>query len=157
MKLYEITNSINQVKKFVDNQDELNEYLEQLDLELQDKAKNIFMLIKNIEAPVVAVDDEIKRLSEMKKSYQSKANNLKNYISFTMQKNGIEKIESDIVKFSFRKSESVEIIDESMIPSEFINIKEVKTVDKIAIKKAIKAGNNVRGIEIKVNKNLQIK
>lgn len=157
MKLYEITNSINQVKKFVDNQDELNEYLEQLDLELQDKAKNIFMLIKNIEAPVVAIDDEIKRLSEMKKSYQSKANNLKNYISFTMQKNGIEKIESDIVKFSFRKSESVEIIDESMIPSEFINIKEVKTVDKIAIKKAIKAGNNVRGIEIKVNKNLQIK
>lgn len=157
MKLYEITNSINQVKKFVDNQDELNEYLEQLDLELQDKAKNIFMLIKNIEAPVVAIDDEIKRLSEMKKSYQSKASNLKNYISYTMQKNGIEKIESDIVKFSFRKSETIEIIDESMIPSEFINIKEVKTVDKIAIKKAIKAGNNVRGVECLVHKNLQIK
>lgn len=157
MKLYEITNSINQVKKFVDNQDELNEYLEQLDLELKDKAKNIFMLIKNIEAPVVAIDDEIKRLSEMKKSYQSKANNLKNYISFTMQKNGIEKIESDIVKFSFRKSESINITNEELIPEEFINIKEVKTVDKIAIKKAIKDGKEINGAELSVNKNLQIK
>jgi len=157
MKLYEITESINKVKKFVDNQEELNAYLEVLNVELEEKAKNVFMLIKNIEAPITAIDDEIKRLGEMKRSYQSKANNLKNYISFTMQKNGIEKIESDIVKFSFRKSETLEVIDESLIPSEFINVKEVKTVDKIAIKKAIKAGNNVNGVECRVHNNLQIK
>lgn len=157
MKLYEITNSINQVKKFIDDPEELTAYLDTLDVELKNKAKNIFMLMKNIEAPIQAIDDEIDRLTKMKKSYQAKANNLKNYISYTMQKNGIEKIESDIVKFSFRKSETIEIIDESMIPSEFINIKEVKTVDKIAIKKAIKAGNNVRGVDCLVHKNLQIK
>ncbi|NCC19406.1 MAG: siphovirus Gp157 family protein [Bacteroidia bacterium] len=157
MKLYEITNSINQVKKFIDDPEELETYLDTLNIELENKAKNIFMLMKNIEAPIQAIDDEIERLTKMKKSYQAKTNNLKNYISYTMQKNGIEKIESDIVKFSFRKSETIEIIDESMIPSEFINIKEVKTVDKIAIKKAIKAGNNVRGVECLVHKNLQIK
>lgn len=157
MKLYEITNSINQVKKFIDDPEELEAYLDTLNIELENKAKNIFMLMKNIEAPIQAIDDEIERLTKMKKSYQAKTSNLKNYISYTMQKNGIEKIESDIVKFSFRKSESINITNEELIPEEFINIKEVKTVDKIAIKKAIKAGNNVRGVECLLHKNLQIK
>lgn len=157
MKLYEITDSINKVKKFVDNQEELNSYLDVLNIELEEKAKNIFMLIKNIEAPVTAIDEEIKRLTEMKRSYQSKANNLTNYISYTMQKNGIDRIESDIVKFSFRKSEALEITDESLIPAEYIKTKEVKTVDKIAIKKDIKEGKEIEGAYIKVNKNLQIK
>ena len=157
MKLYEITDSINKVKKFVDNQEELNSYLDVLNVELEEKAKNIFMLIKNIEAPVVAIDEEIKRLTEMKRSYQTKANNLVNYISYTMQKNGIDEVKCDIVRFFFRKSEALEITDESLIPEEYIKTKEVKTVDKNAIKKDIKEGKEINGAYIKVNKNLQIK
>jgi hypothetical protein len=43
------------------------------------------------------------------------------------------------------------------LPSEFVNVKNVVTADKVAIKEAIKRGENVFGARIIENFNLQIK
>jgi hypothetical protein len=43
------------------------------------------------------------------------------------------------------------------LPSQFINIKNVVTADKVAIKEAIKRGENITGARIIENFNLQIK
>lgn len=56
----------------------------------------------------------------------------------------------------YRSSEQLEVIDESLIPDEFMKI-PAPTPDKAAIKKAIKAGQEVPGAVIKKNKNIQLK
>jgi len=157
MKLYEITTVMNKLEETVEDKEELNKYLDGVKMKLKDKATNILYAIKNWEAPITAIDNEIKRLKEMKMGYQNRVANMKEYISYNMQKSKIEKIETDIATFSFRKSSSVEITDEERLDKKFI-VKITKTSpDKIAIKKAIQSGEDVEGASIKENKNLQIK
>jgi hypothetical protein len=56
-----------------------------------------------------------------------------------------------------RRSEAVEVDVLEALPSEFLNIKNVVTADKVAIKDAIKRGENITGARIIENFNLQIK
>jgi ribosomal silencing factor RsfS len=74
-----------------------------------------------------------------------------------MQLYDVEKIETPLIKLSFRNSESVEITNESQLDDCFIVTKTVSTPDKKAIKDAIKSGVFVEGATISYNKNLQIK
>jgi hypothetical protein len=69
----------------------------------------------------------------------------------------VDKIETPLIKLSFRNSESVEITNEQQLDSRFIVTKTVTTPDKKAIKDAIKNGELVEGATISYNKNLQIK
>jgi DNA repair ATPase RecN len=156
-KLYEIASSMSKLGDVVEDPKELQTYLDGVQMQLEEKATNIFKVMKNLEAPVIAIDEEIKRLTALKRSYQSKAQSLKKYVSYQMEINKIEKIESDIVTFSFRKSSAVNVSNEEIIPEKFIKEKVVKQVDKTAIKKAIADGEEVAGASIEVRKNLQIK
>ena len=74
-----------------------------------------------------------------------------------MQLFDVEKIETPLIKLSFRNSESVEITNEQQLDSRFIVTKTVSTPDKKAIKDAIKSGVFVEGATISYNRNLQIK
>ena len=67
------------------------------------------------------------------------------------------KFETARVKLSFRKSESVAIADESLIPDEFIKTEIIKNPMKNDIKKALKAGELVPGAGLVENLNLQVK
>ena len=60
---------------------------------------------------------------------------------------------------SYRKSEATNIVDESLIPSQYLKTPEppAPKPDKTAIKEAIKAGTLVPGAEIETRQNLQIK
>jgi len=69
----------------------------------------------------------------------------------------IEKIESPLFKLSIRKSEAVEVDIVEALPGAFINVKNVVTADKVAIKEAIKRGEYVTGARLIENFNLQIK
>jgi hypothetical protein len=55
------------------------------------------------------------------------------------------------------QSEAVEVDIVEALPSEFRNIKNVVTADKVAIKEAIKRGENIIGARIVENFSLQIK
>jgi len=148
---------MSKLEDVVEDKAELQLYLDGLNLQLKEKATNILKAIKNYEAPTIAIDEEIKRLQSLKKSYLSKVDSLKEYVAYNMTKNNIEKIETDIVTFSFRKSSAVEILDETLIPKEFIKKVVKESIDKTAIKKAISQGKEVVGAKIEERRNLQIK
>jgi hypothetical protein len=74
-----------------------------------------------------------------------------------MQLYGIEKVESSFLKLSFRKSESVEVINEAQLLPEFTTTKVTTTPNKTAIKEAIKRGEVVEGAVLVTNQNLQIR
>lgn len=62
----------------------------------------------------------------------------------------------DFYKFKLRKSVSVEIEDDTLIPKKFMVEKVVTSPDKNSIKSALKAGESVPGCALKTNQNLQM-
>lgn len=124
---------------------------------LTTKSTNYGLVIKQFEYNVDTIDAEIERLTKLKKTNVNAIDRLKNGISEAMKLYGFEKIETPLLKLSFRKSESVEIENESLIPLIYQTSKTVISISKTDIKTALKEGLEVPGASLKVNQNLQIK
>jgi len=125
--------------------------------QLQSKAVDYCYVIKSLESDCEQIDNEIARLNKLKKVRSNLTDRLKNTVSSAMQLYEVEKIETPLIKLSFRNSESVEITNEQQLDACFIVTKTVTTPDKKAIKDAIKNGELVCGATISYNKNLQIR
>lgn len=160
MNLYEITREAMELASLLETE-ELTPELEQALVinqdQLQTKANNYAKVIVNIQSDADAIDAEIKRLKAMKESKERAITRLKEAVKNAMLVSSIEKIESPLFKLSIRKSEAVEVDMLEGLPSEFVNIKNVVTPDKLAIKDAIKRGEFVLGARLVDNFNLQIK
>lgn len=103
------------------------------------------------------IKKEIERLSNLVEYEEKQQEKAKNSINWILLSTNTDKLETEFNNLSFRKSEAVSIIDEASIPAEYWNIKEVKTIDKVWIKEAIKSGKEVAGASIETRQNLQIK
>lgn len=103
------------------------------------------------------IKTEIARLQNLMDIYQKKVEKARNSIDWIMQASSLDKMDTKLNKISYRKSESVSIADESKIPAEFWKEKITKSVDKIAIKEAIKWWKEVAWATIEIKQNLQIK
>lgn len=125
--------------------------------ELQEKAINYAYVIKSLEGDISAIDEEIKRLQALKKAKTNAIDRMKESVSNAMQLYGMEKLTSPTLSLSLRKSESVEVDLTEALPNDFKITKVTVTPDKIAIKQAIKQGENITGASLKINYNLQIK
>ena len=125
--------------------------------QLQDKGTNYAFVIKKLDAECDIIDAEIKRLSELKKVRQNACERLKANISHAMHTFEVDKIESPLIKLSFRKSQSVNVADVNSLPSEYKTIKVTEQADKLKIKQALLNGEKIEGCEIINSQNLQIK
>ena len=125
--------------------------------ELNKKSGGYISVINKLSSEIDFIDAEVKRLQELKKVRKNAQNRLKNAIKDAMLIYDIDKIELPLNKISLRKSESVQITcDINDLPSDMKKIK-VEAISKTEIKKMLKAGRVVEGVEIVENKNLQIK
>jgi hypothetical protein len=160
MNLYEITQEAQYLAALLETE-ELTPELEQALIinqdQLQAKAVNYAKVIANYQAESDAIEQEIKRLKAMKESRDKKVEWLKESVKNAMLVSGIEKVESPLFKISVRRSEAVEVDVVEALPNAFQNVKNVVTADKVAIKEAIKRGENVLGARLVENFNLQIK
>jgi hypothetical protein len=160
MNLYEITREAQELASLLETEEftpELEAALIINQDQLQNKAGNYAKVITNIQSDSDAIDAEIKRLKAMKETKDRALNRLKEALREAMLVSGIDKIESSLFKLYLRRSEAVEVDVVDALPSEFINIKNVVTADKLAIKEAIKRGENITGARIIENFNIQIK
>lgn len=124
---------------------------------LETKATNYGFVIKQLDAETEMIDAEIKRLQALKSSRNKTIDRLKDAVSKAMDLYEIEEVKTPVLKINFRKSESIEIEDESLLSTEFLETKTTITPNKTKIKEAIKKGEFVVGAVLKSNKNLQIK
>lgn len=122
----------------------------------EEKITDAVKYMKQQEEFAKGAANEIARLSDLKKSYERKSEQMQNYIDIAMQTTGTQSLSLSIAKISYRKSSSV-IVDEQKVSDTYKKTKEVTTVDKIAIKKAIDAGEVVEGAYIQEKNNIQIK
>ena len=160
MNLYTLTQEAQYLAVLLETE-ELTPELEQALIinqdQLQAKAVNYAKVIANYQAESDAIDQEIKRLKAMKDSREKKIDWLKESVKKAMLVSGIEKVESPLFKLAVRRSEAVEVDLVEALPNAFQNVKNVVTADKVAIKEAIKRGENVTGARLVENFNLQIK
>lgn len=126
---------------------------EELALTRDVKIENICLWIKNLKAEIEALKAEKDAFAQRQKSAENKMESLKKYISGYLEGTPFE---SAKVKVSFRKSESVEIAEGAIIPDEYLRFKEPE-VNKTELKKAVKAGLAIDGVQIVENQNIQIK
>ncbi len=75
-----------------------------------------------------------------------------------MEKTNTEKIESAEISITIQKNpHKVVITDENIIPSDFLETKEVQSIDKAKVKEALKNGDEVPGCELIQEKRVSIK
>ena len=134
--------------------DEINEQLEINETQLQSKSIAYLSVIKSKEAFTMQIDDEIKRLQALKRQNSNLVSYLKNRLLNAVNLFGV--FEVGFTKFSTRKSESLIVEDVNALPKVFKVIKVTEQADKLAIKKAIKDGMEIKGCSIQENKNLKI-
>ena len=130
--------------------------LDELNIELKSKIENICFVIRNLNHEQNTIDSEIKRLTDLKNSRKKNVERLKNYISSSMELNGLEEVKTATQKISFRASTSVEITNESEIPANYKTIDQKIKIDKRQLLKDLKI-KSVKGANLVNNKNLQIK
>ena len=162
MNIYQIQNEFQLIiAEVINNEGEITPELETAltinKEQLQSKAIDYSYVIKQLDSDCEQIDAELKRLQQIKKVRTNLAERLKDTISNAMNLYEVEKIETPLIKLSFRNSESVEITNESQLDACFIVTKTVTSPDKKAIKDAIKSGVLVCGATISYNKNLQIR
>ena len=126
---------------------------EELSLTRDAKVENICLWIKNLKAEAEALKAEKDAFAARQKAAENKMESLKRYISGYLEGTSFE---SAKVKVSFRKSESLEILEGAVIPDEYLKFKEPE-VNKTDLKKAIKGGLQLAGVSIVENQNIQIK
>ena len=125
--------------------------------ELETKAVDYGYVIKAFDDEIDIIDREIERLEERKAYVKKNKERMKTIVSSAMEEFGINKIKSETLQLSFRKSESVDVFDESLVDDKFKKVKTEISLDKTAIKNAIKNGEDVQGAKIVEKNNLQIK
>ncbi|MDK0797136.1 siphovirus Gp157 family protein [Clostridium perfringens] len=165
MKLYELTQNYRNLESLLDNLGEqegltvemIHGALGQVEDDINTKIENTCKVIKEIEADSIGIDEEIKRLSALKKQKENAVKKLKEYVEFEMNGIGLTKVEGKLFKISFRKSKVVKVLDETKIPKEFIKVKTTESISKTDLAKALKSGEVIEGAELVENKTLQIK
>ena len=125
--------------------------------ELNNKSSSILKYILNLELDSKIAKDEADRLDNLSKSKMNKVKKLKEYLINIMQYLDKKKIETDLGCYGIRKSTKVQIVDETLIPEDFIKIKTEKTLDKIGIANYIKNYGELAGAKIIENYSLQIR
>ena len=133
--------------------------LESLQFPIEEKAKNVAMVIRNIEASAKAIKEAADAMILRAKSEENRAKHLKGYLQSAMEATGITKIESPYFVISLRNNpESVAIDAESQIPADYMReIPASYSPDRILIKKAIQDGYEVPGCHLTRTQSLQIK
>ena len=136
----------------------LEELQQGIETTLMEKSADIVKYYKNRDSLIESIDKEIKRLQELKKIGKKKQDSFKNYIKMCMEKMGVKKIETSNGNISLRKTpESVELIDEEIIPEKFKTTVQLEKISKTDIKKALQEGEEVPGATLKRRMSINIK
>lgn len=159
MTLYEIEEVYRGLMEYAEeNEGDITEVVEEFEkvrADFDNKAENYWRIIKNLNAQADALKAEKQKLEQKQRRAERLADSLKERMANAMQTFEKDKVKTQFGSFSFRKSTSVEILDETVIPDDFFRVK--KEVQKSVIADAIKAGHVVPGAALKENRNLQVR
>lgn len=129
--------------------------LDDLQMEKWDKVDALCRFIKNLQSDIAQYKEESDRLTARAKATQKKLDSLTAYLAMHLEAG--KKADVPSAQIRWRKSVTVSIPDENMIPMRFMKQVITTKPDKLAIKELLKAGKTVPGASLEEKQNLSIK
>lgn len=157
MTLYQINEQLRAIADGAEYDEETGEIFDEqaiadLQIAREDKIEGIACLIKESKAMAEALKAEEDALSKRRKAEERKAESYKKLLIASMDEG--EKFKSAKASIRWMKSKTVEV-DEDKLPAEYFWV--VMEPDKISIKNALKAGEEVPGAMFSEKNNIIIK
>lgn len=152
--LYEIDQGILECIDFETGEVIDPDRLEELQMERSQKIENVCLWVKNLLSDADAIKAEKDALADREAKCRKKADSLKVWLGKALEG---QKFSTARCAISFRRSEAVEIMDESIIPQEMMIQAISFKPDKKTIKELLKAGQEINGCRLIENQNIQIK
>lgn len=155
MTLYEISNTYREAaEKLVDMElppEAIKDTLDGLGGELQVKATNVAMCVKNLEGLAAQIKEAESQMAHRRNVLENRAESIREYIKTCMESAGITEISCPYFTLKPKKNPpAVEILDEQLIPKDFMKQPEPPppSPDKKALLEHMKAGNSVDGARL---------
>lgn len=127
---------------------------------LEIKAQNVAYAIRNMEATAEQIKLAEKQMADRRKALENRAANVREYLKTCMEVAGVEKISCPHFALSIKKNpHSVEIFEPKLVPAQFMTqpVAPPPAIDKMAIKEALKEGQEVAGAILVQGTRLDIK
>ena len=131
--------------------------LEALQGERADKLVNSMRVAQEMEENAKALNEEIARLTVRKKAFQERAQAIKERVALSMSNADEKRVENSTARITLTRSKSVDIVDETELPLQFLRTKTTVEADKKAIGEKLKAGEEVPGARLIENLNVRLK
>lgn len=134
--------------------------LESLSGELEVKATNVAMFVRNLEARADAIKQAEKQMADRRKALEAKAERMRSYLLDNMLRTGISKIDCPYFALSVRKNPpALEVLNPDAIPDEYLDIPPPPSpvLNKARLKDDLKNGVIVEGARLTQGHSLQIK
>jgi hypothetical protein len=162
--LYQLVRYQHELEALADSGDvppeQIADTLEALEGDINEKAVNVAAFTQNLEATAQAVREAGKAMLSRADRIEKRAESIRAYLLFNMQAAGVSKIECPWFTLSTRKNPPAVVIDdETVIPPQFIVQPPPPSPrpDRDAIKRALKAGEDVPGCRLTQGERLEIK
>ena len=159
--IYEITDKYRFIQQMIEEgtpPEVFAEALQSVDGELTEKLENYASVIKNIESDIVGIKAEEGRLAERRKAMENSIKRMKENMQSAMEVAGQTKVKGEKFNFTVQKNPpSLKVLDENLVPREYVEVEEVIKIDKKAILHELKAGVEISGVEIQQGESIRIR
>lgn len=130
--LYEITAKHRDLLKLAEESEDMAQAvadtMESIEGDFEEKSISLIHVVNSMAADTTVLDTEIKRLQDRKKTIVNRQEYLREYLLTNMIASGITNITCPLFTISTVKGRDVlQVDDEEAIPTDFLNIKMVKT------------------------------
>jgi chromosome segregation ATPase len=113
------------------------------------KVDNVAGYLAHCEAQQAFAAEEVKRLQQRKQSWERKQERLESSIERVMQIAGKTKLEGRVNTLTLKACPpSVEVLDQKLVPSQYLRTTVTESVDKVIAKVDLKAGIAVPGLAL---------
>lgn len=159
MKFYEINQ---QIQAIVENADPVTGEVDMmalvsLELEKEEKLNGILFYVKSQEVYQIGLDAEIQRLKKIQTVMENRRERLLSFILGQMQIDGEKERVFGAYKATIKQNPPSVIVDnEEAIPAKFKTQVISEKIDKMAIKEAIKSGDEVAGARLESKNRISI-
>ena len=158
MKLYELVDAALDLEEQLEA-GEMDEqaFTEAIDsIGLDKKIESICGVLRNLEAEAEAFKAEKERLAARERTARNAVDRLKAYLVENVKTLGAKTVKVGTFALSLGKSKSVEVLDATKIPAQYL-IEQAPKVDKANISKALKGGIEVPGARLLESEYLRIR
>jgi hypothetical protein len=161
--LYQLADQYLQILEKTDelgNEDSFSALLDSLESDIEEKATNVAMYIRNLETSAESIKQAESEMAARRKALESKSTRIKQYLLENMNRTGITKIECPYFAISVRDNPESLVVDiGAQIPDEYYKQPPPpeKVLDKVLLKKDIKEGLIVEGCRLERKQRVDIK